>query len=45
MMVSSYVRLAREPSFLLFVMVLSMMSATFYAFLAAGAPGCWAVSV
>ena len=37
-MVSSYARLAREPSFLLFVVVLSMMSATFYAFLA-GAPG------
>jgi MFS transporter, DHA1 family, multidrug resistance protein len=37
-MVSSYAQLAREPSFLLFVVVLSMMSATFYAFLAA-APG------
>ena len=37
-MVWSYAKLAREPSFLLFVVVLSMMSATFYAFLAA-APG------
>jgi DHA1 family bicyclomycin/chloramphenicol resistance-like MFS transporter len=37
-MVSSYGQLAREPEFLLYVVVLSMMSATFYAFLA-GAPG------
>lgn len=36
-MVASYVRLAREPSFLLFVFILSMTTATFYAFLA-GAP-------
>jgi DHA1 family bicyclomycin/chloramphenicol resistance-like MFS transporter len=36
-MLSSYVRLAREPSFLLFVFILSMTTATFYAFLA-GAP-------
>ena len=36
-MLSSYARLAREPSFLLFVLILSMTTATFYAFLA-GAP-------
>ena len=37
-MLSSYALLARERAFLLFVVVLSMTSATFYAFLAA-APG------
>jgi DHA1 family bicyclomycin/chloramphenicol resistance-like MFS transporter len=36
-MASSYARLAREPSFLLYVALLSMTTATFYAFLA-GAP-------
>ncbi len=36
-MLASYARLAREPSFLLFVLILSMTTATFYAFLA-GAP-------
>ena len=36
-MVTAYARLAREPAFLLFVVVLSMTSGTFYAFLA-GAP-------
>jgi DHA1 family bicyclomycin/chloramphenicol resistance-like MFS transporter len=36
-MVSSYARLAREPGFLLYVVLLSMTTATFYAFLA-GAP-------
>lgn len=36
-MVTAYGRLAREPAFLLFVVVLSMTSGTFYAFLA-GAP-------
>lgn len=36
-MLSSYARLAREPSFLLFVLILAMTTATFYAFLA-GAP-------
>jgi len=34
---ASYARLAREPVFLLFVVILSMTTATFYAFLA-GAP-------
>jgi DHA1 family bicyclomycin/chloramphenicol resistance-like MFS transporter len=36
-MASSYARLAREPGFLLYVALLSMTTATFYAFLA-GAP-------
>lgn len=36
-MLSSYARLGREPAFVLYVVVLSMMTATFYAFLA-GAP-------
>ncbi|MBT9463652.1 multidrug effflux MFS transporter [Hydrogenophaga sp.] len=36
-MLSSYARLAREPSFLLFVFILAMTTANFYAFLA-GAP-------
>ena len=36
-MLASYARLAREPSFLLFVLILAMATATFYAFLA-GAP-------
>jgi DHA1 family bicyclomycin/chloramphenicol resistance-like MFS transporter len=36
-MTSSYARLAREPGFLLYVALLSMTTATFYAFLA-GAP-------
>jgi MFS transporter, DHA1 family, multidrug resistance protein len=36
-MLASYVRLAREPSFLLFVLILSLTTGTFYAFLA-GAP-------
>ena len=36
-MLASYARLAREPSFLLFVFILAMTTANFYAFLA-GAP-------
>ncbi len=36
-LLSSYARLAREPAFLLYVLILSMTTATFYAFLA-GAP-------
>jgi len=36
-MLASYARLAREPSFLLYVLILAMATATFYAFLA-GAP-------
>lgn len=36
-MVASYARLAREPAFLLYVVILSMTTATFYAFLG-GAP-------
>jgi DHA1 family bicyclomycin/chloramphenicol resistance-like MFS transporter len=36
-MFSSYARLAREPSFLLYVLLLAMATATFYAFLG-GAP-------
>lgn len=36
-MVSAYARLAREPVFILYVIVLSMTTSTFYAFLA-GAP-------
>lgn len=36
-MVTSYVRLARSPAFLLYVLILSMTTATFYAFLG-GAP-------
>ncbi|MES2840960.1 MAG: multidrug effflux MFS transporter [Pseudomonadota bacterium] len=36
-MLSSYARLAREPSFLLFVFILALTTANFYAFLA-GAP-------
>lgn len=36
-MLSSYGRLAREPEFVLYVMLLSMVTSTFYAFLA-GAP-------
>jgi DHA1 family bicyclomycin/chloramphenicol resistance-like MFS transporter len=36
-LVASYARLAQEPAFLLFVVVLGMTTATFYAFLA-GAP-------
>ena len=36
-MLGSYARLAREPSFLLYVMLLAMTTATFYAFLG-GAP-------
>jgi DHA1 family bicyclomycin/chloramphenicol resistance-like MFS transporter len=36
-MVASYVRLAREPAFLLYVVILAMATATFYAFLS-GAP-------
>jgi DHA1 family bicyclomycin/chloramphenicol resistance-like MFS transporter len=36
-MMSAYARLAREPAFILYVIVLSMTTSTFYAFLA-GAP-------
>ncbi|MFN7121395.1 MAG: multidrug effflux MFS transporter [Hydrogenophaga sp.] len=36
-MLASYARLAREPSFVLYVLILAMATATFYAFLA-GAP-------
>lgn len=36
-LLTSYARLAREPAFLLYVLVVSMTTATFYAFLA-GAP-------